>query len=567
MKKANERIRSRWPEWAVLVLFAALLTLVSVFHEPWFDEAQSWQIAKCASLRDILLEIPHNEGHPPLWHLILLIPAKLGVPFEPGLKCVGLLISTAAVAVLLFCSPFPRPVKLLLPFSYFIFYQYGVIVRPYGLMFLSFYLLAIAFRTRSEKPWRFFFALLFLCLCSAYGLVFAGGVSLVWLAEIFAQHRSGRGYSLKGLVRDRRVHALLVLLLIALLLIAEFMPRPDTYAVTLAQENSFLIRFLIMLFSLIPESLCIMSSWFSSISLLAGGQIEVAYLLPALLLGLLAWFGLWLLSPKGRFGYFAVPYLLFSIFGAIVYFYAHHTGLALGFLLFWLWTALEDADCGENGRRLLKRLETSVPDIRARLRRFRIPALLVCCLPLLIPVYWTVNSAVLDIRSAYASGRDLSQYLRETGLSERKLMGCWTTMLEDTDGDGEGDREITDTNTVHSITETTAYFDGNICFNLNGGRADKAYLTHVRLDEEAEQAVLESWSKTVPEVLVGMPDLESVYGDAVTEADFAPVHQLNTGFIWKGRQKLGSVIVYVRKDLLEPLGLEEITPEPTFMVG
>lgn len=204
MKKANERIRSRRAEWAVLVLFAALLTLVSVFHEPWFDEAQSWQIAKCASLREILLEIPHYEGHPPLWHLILLIPAKLGVPFEPGLKLIGLLISTAAAAVLLFCSPFPRPVRLLLPFSYFIFYQYGVIVRPYGLMLLSFYLLAIAFRTRNKKPWRFLLALLFLCLCSAYGLVFAGGVSIVWLAEIFAQHRAGRGYSLKGLLRDRK---------------------------------------------------------------------------------------------------------------------------------------------------------------------------------------------------------------------------------------------------------------------------------------------------------------------------------------------------------------------------
>ena len=83
-------------EWVGLILFAIAYAVISAFHEPWFDEAQAWQIAKCASLQEMLFEIPHYEGHPPLWHLILAIPAKLGVPFEIGLKTVGFLISTTS---------------------------------------------------------------------------------------------------------------------------------------------------------------------------------------------------------------------------------------------------------------------------------------------------------------------------------------------------------------------------------------------------------------------------------------------------------------------------------------
>jgi len=42
------------------------------FHEPWFDEVQAWMIARCATIKELLTVIPHYEGHPPLWHMILM---------------------------------------------------------------------------------------------------------------------------------------------------------------------------------------------------------------------------------------------------------------------------------------------------------------------------------------------------------------------------------------------------------------------------------------------------------------------------------------------------------------
>ena len=87
-----------------VVVFAVYLAVVIVtmaFHEPWFDEAQSWLIARDCSYRDLLLVRPHYEGHPPLWWLLLSIPAKLGVPYEWGLKGVELVCSALMCGLLM----------------------------------------------------------------------------------------------------------------------------------------------------------------------------------------------------------------------------------------------------------------------------------------------------------------------------------------------------------------------------------------------------------------------------------------------------------------------------------
>ena len=51
------------------VLYIAIIAIVMCFHEPWFDEAQSWLIARDSSLADIISVRTHYEGHPPFWNL------------------------------------------------------------------------------------------------------------------------------------------------------------------------------------------------------------------------------------------------------------------------------------------------------------------------------------------------------------------------------------------------------------------------------------------------------------------------------------------------------------------
>lgn len=68
-------------ECIIMLVYIVGISVISYFHEPWFDEAQAWQIARSASIKDILFKIPHWEGHPQLWHLLLVPFAKLGAPY------------------------------------------------------------------------------------------------------------------------------------------------------------------------------------------------------------------------------------------------------------------------------------------------------------------------------------------------------------------------------------------------------------------------------------------------------------------------------------------------------
>ena len=58
--------------------FFAILLGVTIFrHEMWSDELQAFLIARDShSLADLLNNL-HYEGHPALWHLLLLIPSHI----------------------------------------------------------------------------------------------------------------------------------------------------------------------------------------------------------------------------------------------------------------------------------------------------------------------------------------------------------------------------------------------------------------------------------------------------------------------------------------------------------
>jgi hypothetical protein len=39
-------LSSHWPEWTATSLFAAVVAFAIPYHEPWSDEAQTWQLAR-----------------------------------------------------------------------------------------------------------------------------------------------------------------------------------------------------------------------------------------------------------------------------------------------------------------------------------------------------------------------------------------------------------------------------------------------------------------------------------------------------------------------------------------
>ncbi|MDE7359687.1 MAG: hypothetical protein K2N39_09745, partial [Lachnospiraceae bacterium] len=111
-----EVLPGKMPEIFALLLYAAAHLGMALVHEPFFDEAEAWQIARSVTLKTLFFETTHYEGHPPLWHLILMPFAKAGAPYELSLTLVSLAFMGMAVFLILRHAPFPILVRILLPF-------------------------------------------------------------------------------------------------------------------------------------------------------------------------------------------------------------------------------------------------------------------------------------------------------------------------------------------------------------------------------------------------------------------------------------------------------------------
>src|SRR3954464_5713785 len=75
-----EYIKERY-QLIVFLIFVTLLSIAVSHHEPWMDEAQAWLLAKDTGFKELFLKYLRYEGSPGLWHLVLMIPAKLGLPY------------------------------------------------------------------------------------------------------------------------------------------------------------------------------------------------------------------------------------------------------------------------------------------------------------------------------------------------------------------------------------------------------------------------------------------------------------------------------------------------------
>ena len=549
--------KTKMPEVIALVVFAAALVTVMAFHEPWFDEAEAWEIAKDASLYDILFTEPHYEGHPALWWLILAIPAKLGVPFEIGLKTLGAVLSTGAAALLLFKTRLPRIAKIFIPFTYFFFYQYGVIVRPYSLTLIAWILAGILFKTRNEHPWRFVLTLMLSCATSAYGMLLAGGVAIAWVADIFPALFKEK----RNPFRDRRFLPLLTLLLFAALLVLEIFPYEDTYQGGTYGTTSKLLCMVTAVFTMLGDVLVTSSPWFTGDrTLLQGCDIEAGFLIPLVIVNLILWLFVIAYSSKKNLKYLLVPYLLFTGFAGLVYFSDHHIGIAGILLLFFLVLNTEDEEKWGIGNAVLCRMKDE--EREKNRRAFSAAAVLLALASVIIPIGWCVSSSIMEFQYSYYSGKDIGAFIREYNLQELNVAGQWFEP-SDTGQDADAETQYLTMNTVLSdFPALVVYFDENFIYNFNNGRKDQGYTLYMVPSAGTNEENLALWrTHEIPDVLIGELDVSYLTGGLVTEDDYAAVFVGESNFIWKGSRTHGQRAVYLRRDLLTQYGLTEIEVE------
>jgi hypothetical protein len=168
-----------------LGLYAICVAFGAWHHEPWADEAQAWMLAREIGWWELQRDWLRYEGSPGLWHTLLYLPAQLGLPYEASLKIVSGLCAVAGVALFLRYSPLPPWLTLLVPFTFFVAYQYAVVARNYSLLLGLMALSAAWLPDWHRKPLRLAAALILLSQVSLHGTIIAVGFGAQALLDAF----------------------------------------------------------------------------------------------------------------------------------------------------------------------------------------------------------------------------------------------------------------------------------------------------------------------------------------------------------------------------------------------
>ena len=483
-------------EWIIFGIFIALYFIISFFHEPMYDEAQAWMIARDASWYELMFEIPHYEGHPPFWHLILALFAKTGIPFEVGLRIPGAICWILSVGILLFRSPFPKSIKCLLPFTYYIFFRYGIVVRPYCLTMLGLFLAASTYKKKGEKPFAFMASLLVLCVSSAYGMALAAGICVVWIIELFTRYKTNY---------LKQVIALSALLIFNLGQLFLMMPKDDTNSVAAFSFMTILYG-LIYMFILSPaDSMFLDVGMDARLQNYAEGMItEGVSSYINLFIGLLTIVVLVYYAKKYRkLLLLIVPYTVFSLFSAAVYFWYHHIGIIHLFLIFVFWCALEEKEQRKDGKwpKTLMNVFAKNQKIFNKIPMF---ALILC---LGMSLAWNVFCSGTDLLKKTWYTKDLAKGIELVGADQYNCALQWDIIGV---GPFENPEDYADASKYYHVASVTqffdclAYFDENIFYNHNGGNKEISYNMQRLPEADGQMAIMEEVATYgYPEFIIG----------------------------------------------------------------
>lgn len=429
------------------VLYIAIIAIVMCFHEPWFDEAQSWLIARDSSLTDIISVRPHYEGHPPFWNLLLAIAAKNGVPYEFGIKGIQLVCASLLGAWLIFKSPFKHASSLatfLIPFTYFACFQYGVTSRPYALLCLSLLVAAHYWNSADSKTsnvWKLAISLMFMCLLSVYGIAFAAGFTIAWIWRVFSKNIN------KTLNFSSILHAIKATIasnwarLISWGLIAIFgaanlalaWPAKNAFATRATIDgNSTIAKCFAFIFVMPSESM--FTSFYGDISM-RRMPFDFLPITICTIFSLVIWaFAIKIAKRRKLLAVLVIPYLVLTIV-AVRYFTLHHAGLIFVFLLSVLWIShiKEPLSNKDIPAIFVKVAPTKFRFIKNK--AFKINLLISIILaPSLI---WNAFACVNDILFDYSPSRAVAQYISSNHLQNKRFVASWLHNDEQVDESGK----------------------------------------------------------------------------------------------------------------------------------
>ncbi len=406
------------------IAYMAVVAVVMYFHEPWFDEAQSWLIARDSSFADLLTLRPHYEGHPPLWTLLLSIPAKTGVPYEIGLKGVQFLCAALLGGWLIFRAPFNRLTIALLPFTYFICFQYGVTARPYALLCVSLLMVAHYWKYADSKPsntWKLVLSLVLMCAISAYGIAIAAGFALAWVVRS-VQIAGIKNAVCKIFSNINRLLGWILLAFVGFASVACIWPAANAFGSRATfSGNSHLIQFLYFIFVVPSES---MFTAFAGDVSLRRMSLGILPTIICVLISILIWaFAICIAKRRKMLVSLILPYLTFAII-ATQYFTLHHAGIVFVFFIAQLWMFVDNKPLNFDIK-LANKLSNKCA--------FTQSIIVILLAPSLI---WNIFACVNDIRFDYSGSRALAQFIQRNHAENKRFVTSWLHKEEKLDSNG-----------------------------------------------------------------------------------------------------------------------------------
>jgi hypothetical protein len=361
--------------YAVACGYAALVILTILRHEPWSDEAQAWLLARDAGLFDLWTRLMHYEGSPGLWQTLLHVLVHLGLPYA-AYNFVSGALALAAAWLFMRYAPLPLAVRLLVPFTYFLAYQYAVVARSYALLAPLLFAVAVIYKDALKRPVLFTTLLCLIAGVSVHGFILS---ACIWLAISVLEWRK-----LPEELQRRCLIATAVYALVMLLFLLSAWPAHDVaFAEGRGLANIAVGRFEDVLLATFGQAFT--GEWITSFAVVG---LSIPFL----------WRG-------GGFWVFLPATALFWIFGVVVYSKEWHYGIVFLTWLFAIWISAG----------------------RVRITR---AALIGLGTAIAIQCYWTAAAVAYDLRNSYSGSAEAARYFKANPVKDLYAIGYPTTALE-----------------------------------------------------------------------------------------------------------------------------------------
>lgn len=165
-------------------LYIFLIAFGLYHHEMWRDELQAWNIVlDSVSIPDLFYKIRY-EGHPVLWFLVLW-PFSRFSHSPHTIQIVHFLLSALVAFLVIYKSPLRFYQKIAMLFSYFIFFEYGLISRNYLIGIAILLGIAVLWKNYRKHVWQICALVFLLFQSNAFMALIAASVLLMLLFELY----------------------------------------------------------------------------------------------------------------------------------------------------------------------------------------------------------------------------------------------------------------------------------------------------------------------------------------------------------------------------------------------